>query len=142
MDSRRRREAGPAAVPARASGRQQIAPCVVEVCGDDTRRGVGVSAAQRLIEGDMLSVVTGDPLGGQNLVLHLAPLGVPAYVIDVLVDRHHQRVVRRVGEQLVELTVPLGEIVGVDARLVEPRERVAHAVDVLGGALIAASRIM
>ena len=61
----------------------------------------------------MLAIVNGDARLGEDLVLHGAPLGMTANVIDVTIDRRHQGIVAGLGEQLVKAAVPFGEAVGV-----------------------------
>ena len=90
--------------------------------GDHAHRLLGVSGAERLVQGAVLAVVRGNARGRENLVLHGVPLGMAADVVDVAVDRRHQRIVGGIGEELMELAIPFGEVIGVAARGLDPGE--------------------
>ena len=82
----------------------------------DRHRLIHVAAAQGLIERPVLGVVVGNGLKGENLVAHGDPLGVAAHLVDLVVDRHQQRVLGAQRKAAVKLLVAVGEGLGGTAR--------------------------
>ncbi len=83
----------------------------------------------------MLAVISGDHLRGQDLLLHGVPLGVQPHMIDLAVDIDEQRIARGMGDQQMELAVPLGEGVLVVDRVLAMRQHRLHVVEMTPGGM-------
>src|SRR5262245_17044 len=79
----------------RASPIHQVALGFVEMRRNQLFGLVGVARGNRGEQRTVLAVIVLDPVAGQRLVLNLAPMGVAADEIDLLVERLEQRVARR-----------------------------------------------
>src|SRR5579862_1830193 len=81
----------------------------------------------------MLFVVLGDATGREHLVLHGAPLPVRAHIVDLAIDPHHQRIARRLRDQLMKLLVPESEALAVAARSLHSLDRSVQTLDIAAG---------
>ena len=67
-------------------GADQLSPGVVQMVHDHGNRAIYIPAADRLEQADMVAIVIGDALGGQDLVLHRHPLLMRAHFVDLAVE--------------------------------------------------------